>query len=184
MISLATLASLFIHLCFVAVLKITPNKEVPKKATQIEFVVQEKEPALAKMPNEKRKKLVQKKKKLEKQIVQQKKARNNERPEDTRFLSKFNQRVVQEMSAQKSGKFKNTEKNSDKLKGSKSAKKSFKKSVQKLTKGNMPTLRDLKPKMNLAENLGDEGKDNKKGEGERSQTSDYLKDLAKGPQTL
>ena len=185
-IPLSLAGSLFLHLLFVLTIYVTgQNSNVVATPENIEVVMldQEELEALTKKQRQPDKKNLPKEK-LKEQIVQQEKALNKEKPQDTRFLSKFNQRVVRETVAEKTGKFKNTAKNEKKQRGQKNAKKKTSKKSQKFSDGNLPTLADLKPQNNFAEMQGNGGRDFEKGNGEESQSNDYLKDIEKGPQTL
>ncbi len=133
------------------------------------------------------------------QIVEQnEKALNDEIPEDAKFLSKNNQKVVQETKAAKSGKYKNT---NDQHTGPKPT--SQKQMVQvkppqqiKPNKGKtfttqknspvaLPKLVDLKPSFKPGETFTQhQPKIQNAGGAGPSQTDDYLKDVKTGLQTL
>ena len=90
-------------------------------------------------------------KKQKRQIVEQNKKRiNDETPEDSRFLSQHNQKVVEETVAQKHGKFTNQVTPGKNTRGQKTAQN--KKAQAKPTKGNLPTLKQLKPKFSYTPN--------------------------------
>ncbi len=120
------------------------------------------------------------------QVVEQQKQLNQEKDDDSRFLSAFDQKVLKQTRAERSGAYKNTAKGGQPDEGQKDGEKKEKveleKTVQKnREKGDLPDLRDLTPKFAL--NPGpkaivlDEN-------GDPSQNDDYLKDVQSGLQTL
>ncbi len=118
------------------------------------------------------------------QVIEQKKQLNEEKDENTRFLSAFDQKVIKQTRAERSGQFKNTAQGGHKDEGQKDGDKKEKteidKTVKNTEKGEIPDLKDLSPKFAL--NPGPKGLnvDN----GDPSQTDDYLKDVQSGLQTL
>lgn len=186
-IPLSLAGSLLLHLGFMSVVYVASETsfEIKPAPENIEVVMLDSEEVQAlkeKKRNPDKKNLP--KEKLKEQLVQQEKQLNEEKPQDTRFLSKFNQRVIEETVADASGKFKNSAKNEKKQRGQKNAKAKPRKKSSNFTDGNLPTLADLTPKADYAAMKGNEGKDLEKGNGEESQTNDYLKDVEKGPQTV
>jgi TonB family protein len=130
---------------------------------------------------------------IQKQIVEQaEKPINNEKPDDTRFLSAYNQRVEKQTVSHNKGDFKNISKPQAK----KALKVAGERSSEK-TKGaekTKPTLQDLSPEFNpLAIKERQQKKqvktaqgtdiDNSDG-GDVSQTSDYIKDVDEGVETM
>ncbi len=151
----------------------------PVAKIEVEYV----EPEAPQVPGEKSK-VARSKDTLTDQIVEQQKRLNEEKDEDSRFLSAFDQQVLKQTRAERSGQFKNTAKGGHKDEGQKDGDKKEKaevdKRVRKREKGELPDLKDLAPKFAL--NPGPKGLtvDN----GDPSQTDDYLKDVQSGLQTL
>lgn len=125
--------------------------------------------------------------KLRDQIVEQQKQLNDEKPEDSRFLSAFDQKVIQQTRAEKNGKFNNTAQGGKPDEGLKDgdkeshemADKPVKKS--KRDKGELPELAALTPKYSLTPGPKGPTAD---VNGNPSQTDDHLKDVQSGLQTL
>lgn len=118
------------------------------------------------------------------QIVEQQEQLNDETPEDAKFMSAHNQRVVKETRAKDSGDFRNTSGQGENQQPSKQDLSAQQKPTQdkKISRGSLPTLSDLRPKFNPATNR-DVHVDNGTG-GPSSQTNDYLKDTETSLQTL
>lgn len=129
---------------------------------------------------------------LKQQIVEQEKAVNNQKPEDSRFLSAFDQKVEKQTVAANKGQFKNVK---DPVSG-KALKVNGERSAEKQKGGekSKPRLTDLSPEFNpLAikerqqQRQGQVAKggdwENQDG-GETSQTDDYIRDVNRGEQTL
>lgn len=116
-----------------------------------------------------------------KQIVQQEQQVNDEIPEDSKFLSKHNQRVKKQTRAEKTGEFKNTAKPGQKVAGQPDQPKKPKPQQQDKTPGKVKKLSDLIPQYSLTP---DGRKDLNRHVGDPSQTDDYLKDVDKGLQTM
>ncbi len=119
------------------------------------------------------------------QIVEQQKQINDEVDKKTRLLSAFNQKVIQETRAERSGKFTNTASGGKPTEGSKNFKKQANdKSRAKILpsdRGELPALKDLTPKFSLEQGLqGPQADIN----GNPSQSDDYLQDVQPGLQTL
>jgi len=114
------------------------------------------------------------------QVVEQDKQLNDEKPIDSRFLSKFDQVVRKEMRAEKSGAFTNTAIAGVEKAGEKEAPKDKKKSKMR-EKGDLPSLKDLSPQFSMTPK-SKEVVDGKAGD--PSQSDDYLKEVDKGMQTL
>lgn len=114
------------------------------------------------------------------QVVEQEKQINDQKPIDTRFLSKFDQVVKKETRADKTGAFTNAAVEGVQKAGEKEAPKDNKKPLLK-EKGDLPSLKDLVPQFSLNPNAKEvvEGK-----AGDPSQSDDYVKDVEKGMQTL
>jgi TonB family protein len=119
------------------------------------------------------------------QVVEQKDQINKELDPNTRFLSAFNQHIIQQTKADRSGKFSNSAKGGKPDEGVKSEKKEQKKVADHKDipkeKGELPALKDLSPKFTL--NPGPKAPPNDK-QGDPSQSDDYLKDVNTGMQTL
>lgn len=144
------------------------------------------------------------------QIVEQDdKAINDETPEDTKFLSKHNQKIVKETQSAQHGRFKNTNESLGDKKASekKQAKTEVRKqgvesdqnqiadetekSKEVLTadngvpaKGQKPKLKDLLPSFKPAPPPSDSEADTQSGGSGPSATDDSLKNVATGMQTL
>ncbi len=159
-------ASFFIHTIFYTGLDLFSNLN---KVTPVQKINQ---PIEIKIVNsDKNKKM---------QIIEQDKLKLNEEiDKKARFLARHNQKVVRETRAEKTGKFSNTAQTGMRKKGSNTAKK--KKSKQKMLTGKLPTLDKLKPQFSMAPKAENLTVDKV---GMNSQTSDHLKDVNKGLQTL
>lgn len=119
------------------------------------------------------------------QIVDQSKQQiNDEKPEDARFLSRHNQKVIKQTRAAKNGKFTNSAKPGARSSGQKQKPEQKKKVTQRNKgEGSLPKLADLKPQFNP--NPHDHPNEvSDRPPGDPSQTDDYLKDLETGAQTL
>lgn len=113
------------------------------------------------------------------QIVEQKKQINDEVDEKTKFLSQFNQRVVKQTRAMKSGEFRNTTTpgqapNTDSTPSDNTPQ-------QKSKVGELPSLAKLRPQFNPTPRNNDTTPTNP---GQESQSDDYLKDMDRGIQTM
>jgi protein TonB len=124
--------------------------------------------------------------KRQKQIVEQQQRINDEKDLKAHFLSEYDQKVLKETVAERSGKFKNTAKGGAPDEGTKDGEKKEKPEDEKTVKrtrekGELPDLKDLSPKFALIPGpkamVTDEN-------GDPSQTDDYLKDVQSGLQTL
>ncbi len=120
------------------------------------------------------------------QVVEQQKQLNEEKDNDSRFLSAFDQKVLKETRADRSGEFKNTAKGGQPDEGQKDGALKDKVELEKTVKrnrekGDMPDLRDLTPKFAL--NPGPKAITLDEN-GDPSQNDDYLKDVQSGLQTL
>lgn len=135
-------------------------------------------------PPEKPKPVKSKKEAVTDQVVEQQKQVNDEKDENTRFLSAHDQKVLQQTRAERSGQFKNNAQGGHKEEGQKDAEKKeseeLEKSVKNHEKGDMPDLKDLSPKFALTPGPKGLNVDNS----DPSQTDDYLKDVQSGLQTL
>lgn len=115
------------------------------------------------------------------QIVEQEKQINDEIPEDSKYLSKHNQRVKKQTRAAKTGTFKNTSKPGQKVAGQPNAPQKPQPKNKPKNSGKIKKLSDLIPKYSLTP---DGRKDLSAHTGNPSQTNDYLKDVEKGLQTM
>lgn len=118
------------------------------------------------------------------QIVEQDKQLNDEIDKDSRFLSAFNQKVVKQTRADRSGKFNNLAKGAAKTEGAKTGEKKSVVAEQAhptRAPGELPDLKDLKPKFSM--DPGPQGRVSD-DPGTPAQTDDYLKDVQSGLQTL
>ncbi len=125
------------------------------------------------------------------QIVEQnEKSLNDEIPDDAKYLSAHNQRVVKESVAQKAGEFKNTGQKFDSNLGAKTAatppaSKQQKAKMKATSREGLPTLADLRPQFdpNLQRELNPT-KDASQSQAEASRTNDYLKDTPTSLETV
>jgi protein TonB len=108
---------------------------------------------------------------MNRQIVEQKERLNDEVDEKAKYLSAFDQKVLEETQAQKSGQFQNT------AGGGKTPK-----AHKKIEAGELPSLKKLTPSFQSANDSKIEG--NGPTDLAASQTDDHLKGLAPGLQTL
>lgn len=159
-ISLVMHLSAFFGLAIFSNVSFSPKKE----NVEIEFI----------NPNE----LLNKK---NNQIVQQEHQINDEVPEDSKFLSKHNQRVKKQTRADKTGEFKNTAKPGERVAGQQQQPKKPTPPKKKSEVGKIKKLSDLVPNYSLTP---DGRKDLARHVGDPSQTDDYLKDVDKGLQTM
>jgi len=106
------------------------------------------------------------------QIVEQQTQINDEVDEKAKYLSAFDQKVLEQTRAQASGAFKNTAGG-----GKKPEPKN-----EKVEKGELPTLEKLIPSFK-SENISNFDGDGKRQD-EQSQTDDHIKDVKSGLQTL
>ncbi len=118
-------------------------------------------------------------------IVEQKNQLNDEVDPNTKFLSAFNQKVVKQTRAERSGKFTNTAKGGQPDEGQADGDKESEENVAEKPaprkRGELPDLKDLTPKYSL--NPGPKAPSADEN-GDPSQTDDYIKDVNKGMQTL
>lgn len=118
------------------------------------------------------------------QIVEQKQRLNDEVDEKSRFLSAFNQKVVRETRADRSGRFTNTAAGGAKAEGRRDGDKRSQaeaKHPSRRSRGELPDLKDLTPKFALEP--GQQGPPADRP-GDPSRTDDYLKNVKSGLQTL
>lgn len=123
---------------------------------------------------------------LRDQVVEQQKQINDEKDEDSRFLSAFDQKVIKQTRAERAGQFKNTAKGGQPDEGRKDGDKTKRVHDEKAhhakrEKGELPDLKDLTPKFALTP--GPKAKVND-DQGDPSATDDYIKDVETGLQTL
>ena len=207
-LQIALLLSVLVHALTIGIAMVSPSisaRDLAKKDQPVEVELMDAEKMLEKMKQLEKKQVAPSTKG---QIVEQDQRLNDETPEDARFLSKHNQKVIKETQAKDHGKFKNT----DDTSGEKQAKKEAGKVespqdevVEKeteqakspdepakefLTSDNgpsikgKPSLKDLTPSFKPApppvdsENVAVGG-----GEGP-SATDDHLKNVQTGMQTL
>lgn len=176
------LLSLLLHALLSVGFWIVGSQPPPPQVTKIE--VEYTEPPAPETPGEKAKR-TRTKETVTDQIVEQQKRLNDEKDENTRFLSAFDQKVLKQTRADRSGQFKNTAKGGHKDEGQKDGEKTSKvldveKRVRKRENGDLPDLKDLAPKFALTPGPKGLNVDN----GDPSQTDDYLKDVQSGLQTL
>lgn len=120
--------------------------------------------------------------KTQQQIVEQsEKPLNDEVPEDARFLSAHNQRVVKETRAQQIGDFRNSAGMGTTATPSKKPTQK-KQAKNKVSRGTLPTLSDLRPQ--FSPDVSREINPSQGSGGPASQTNDHLKDTAPSLETL
>ncbi len=121
------------------------------------------------------------------QIVDQNVKRlNDEVPEDSKFLSRHNQRVVKQTKARNNGKFKNSaaqgrapvKEREQQAKAQSKIAKSLK------APGGLPSIQDLKPQFDWNKFENKAPKRTVQNAGDPSQSNDYLKDIEEGSQTI
>lgn len=176
------LLSIGLHLLTVVTINHTPApKPIPQKTkVEVEYLQPEE---LTPPPQ---KKIARVKQAMPDQVVEQQKQVNQEKDQDSRFLSAFNQKVIKQTRAEHSGKFKNTPKGGKPDEGQKDGEKKPDVEKEKTAKknhekGELPDLKDLTPKFAL--NPGPKAAPNQEN-GDPSQSDDYLKDVQSGLQTL
>lgn len=170
--------SLLVHFSVFIVLKFAPApSQKDQVAVEVEYVTPDE---LAPDPSAEKIKV---KKKVQEQIVEQQKRLNDERDENARFLSAFDQVVQKQTRAERSGKFINTAQGGQPEEGEKDGdKKSKAKDESKpREKGEIADLKDLIPK--YSPTPGPKGTKFDES-GNPSQTDDYLKDVNTGMQTM
>lgn len=161
--------SFLLHLSFVtgvSFFDVTPP--VKNQVVEIEYI----EPAQLKSTL----------KESQKQIVEQQKHINDETPEDTKYLSQFNQTVKEETRAEKVGEFKNTAQSGVQKAGQPQAqqKQAQSERPKPKAKGDLPSLKNLMPQYSITPTA----QNSESGEaGNPSQTDDHL-DVKSGVQTL
>ncbi|MEO0335936.1 MAG: energy transducer TonB [Pseudomonadota bacterium] len=170
------LLSLLTHVVVYTLINIARQKPKPPiaKVVEVEYI----SPAPSKKKGDKQKNVI----KRRKQIVTQEKRINEEKPDDARFLSKFNQRVKKQTRAAKSGAFNNSAKPGQQVAGQDKKpqpKPTPKKNMEK-GPGKIKKLSQLVPQYSLTP---DARKDLARHVGNPSQTDDYLKDVETGLQT-
>lgn len=171
------LLSLLTHVVVYTLINFSKEKRQPPiaEAVEVEFV----SPSPEKRVGEKQKKVLKK----NKQIVTQEKQINEEKPDEEKFLSKFNQRVKKQTQAAKTGEFNNSAKPGQQVAGQNhTPQPKPQPPKQKLEKGpgKIEKLSQLVPQYSLTPNAR---KDLARHVGNPSQTDDYLKDVETGLQT-
>jgi protein TonB len=181
------LLSLFVHAAVLLVFFVVPavQKAVKPETVQVEYLPADE---LAPPTAEEHPKRKTKSEKLRDQIVEQQKQLNDETPEDSRFLSAFNQKVVKQTRAELNDKFNNTAQGGQPDEGQKDGEKNADDKTAKTERhkrnreaGELPDLRDLMPKYSLTPGPKAPKMDEN---GNPSATDDHLKDVQSGLQTL
>lgn len=175
--------SLLLHLVTYISLSISRLQTPERKPDLVEVEYQT--PEEAKEQAQKREQLKRKREAPREQIVEQQKQLNDEK-NDSRFLSAFNQKVIQETRADRSGAFKNTAQGGQPDEGQKDGEKKDTETPEKQVRknkesGELPDLKDLSPKFSLSPGPKAPKQDEN---GDPSQTDDYIKDVKSGLQTL
>jgi TonB family protein len=172
------LLSLLVHVAVYTILNIAKQKKKPVIAKTVEVEYISPQPTKT-TEGDRQKKAIKRKK----QIVTQEKRINDEKPEDTKFLSKFDQRVKKQTRAAKSGEFRNTAKPGEQISGQNEKKVADKTPAKKKLEkgpGKIKKLSQLVPQYSLTP---DARKDLARHVGDPSQRDDYLKDVETGLQT-
>lgn len=182
------LISLFVHFTVLLVFYVVPAFKPAAKPepVQVEYIpADELTPPSEDAQNANRK---HRPDKLQDQIVEQQKQLNDEVPEDSRFLSAFNQKVVKQTRAERNDKFNNTAQGGQPDEGSKEGEKDAQAKVDEPERnkrdrqaGELPALKDLMPKFALTPGPKAPKMDEN---GNPSATDDHLKDVQNGLQTL
>ncbi len=182
------LVSVIAHLSLLLVFYVLPSfQPTPKpEPVQVEYIPADELTPPDEAPGEPVKK--QKRDKLRDQIVEQQKQLNDETPDNSRFLSAFNQVVQQQTKAERNDKFNNTAMGGQPDEGSKEGEKDSAAKVDKPERnkrdreaGELPSLKDLMPKYSLTAGPKAPKMDE---DGNPSATDDHLKDVKNGLQTL
>ena len=162
----------------------TPTKEV------VEIEYRGEEPAELTPPEEQNEDVQRVKREERDQIVEQQKRLNDEKDENTKFLSAFDQVVQKQTRAQENGAFNNTAKGGQIDEGVKDGEKKEEMETERReaqdmeadeTPGELPSLKSLIPKFALTP--GPKGPKMDEN-GEVSQTDDHIKNVETGMQTL
>jgi protein TonB len=183
------LLSLLFHAGLFLFLMLTDKPTPPPKkdVVEVEYLPSEE---LTPAPEEVEQGVQKKKKEQEHdQIVEQKKQINDETPDDSKYLSAFNQVVEKQTRAEKIDKFNNTAKGGQPEEGVKDGekKREMEKERSKPEKivhrapGELPTLKDLTPKFALTP--GPQGPKMDE-QGEASATDDHITNVQTGMQTM
>jgi protein TonB len=116
------------------------------------------------------------------QIVEQSENQfNDETPEETKYLSRYNQKVIKETRAQNHGDFKNTAYSGDN-KSAKVAKAEKKRASKKADDGTLPSLSAFTPKPQFTPNYDNDSSSGSRGPA--SATNDHLKHLPVSIETM
>jgi len=181
------LLSLFTHLALFMIFSLVPAYKAPLKPEQVEVEYRQADELIPPVEDNTpgRKKVAHK---LQDQIVEQQKQLNDETPEDSRFLSAFNQKVVKQTRAERNAAFNNTAQGGQPDEGFKDGEKDQEVMVEKVERnkrqkeaGELPELKDLAPKYALTPGPKAPAMDEN---GNPSATDDHLKDVQSGLQTL
>ncbi len=160
-----------------------PNTITKKDVVEVEYL-----PAEELTPPAEDTNVVAPKKKDNNQIVEQDKQLNDEKPEDSKFLSAFDQKVIKQTVAAETGKFTNEAKGGAPDEGVKDGekKKELETERSKADKnaqrepGELPALKDLTPKFSLSP--GPKGPTDENGD--PSKTDDHIENVNTGMQTM
>lgn len=182
------LLSLFIHVSLFIFLMLTDMPAPPPKKDVVEVEYLPAPMDELTPPAEEVEEGVQKKKeKQNDQIVEQKKQINDEKPDESKFLSAFNQTVEKQTRAEKVAQFNNSAKGGQPEEGvkdgekKKDMEKERSKAVVKRAAGDLPTLKELTPKFALTP--GPQGPKMDEN-GEVSATDDHIENVQTGMQTM
>ncbi len=162
----ALFLSLLLHLSVFTGLSLSDIPDFLKKEERVEIVVLDQRQA----------------EKMMRIVEQNEKPLNDEVPEDAKFLSAHNQRVVKETRAQNHGDFKNSAGRGDQGRAQEQKVANRKSGRKILNKGTIPSLADLRPKYDFSKKVEDTPASHNSGEA--SQTNDYLKDTPPSLETV
>lgn len=186
-IAVFLLLSFFAHIATFLVFTLIPAYHEPLKpdTVQVEYLPADELTPADENP-EPRKRVTHDK--LRDQIVEQQKQLNDEVPEDSRFLSAFNQKVIKQTRALRNDAFNNTVQGGQPEEGQKDGEKEQDAKVEKAERnkrdkdaGELPDLKDLIPKYSLTPGPKAPAMEEN---GNPSATDDHLKDVQSGLQTL
>lgn len=133
-------------------------------------------------PEEQKKVQSREKENLRQVVEQDTKPLNDEAPEDSRFLSRFNQRVEKETKASHHGDFTNAGKRGERTQGQQNAQKTKPKKETAQDDGTLPSLKDLSPSFSMTPKA-DAVKEVDQ-QGLASQTNDHLEGVEQGMETI
>jgi protein TonB len=167
-IALFIFLSLLIHLSLgTGLLKFSSPKTAKKQIVEIEYIQKPEGSKAVEQPQA--------------QIVEQERRVNEETPEKSKYLSKYDQTVKEETRALKTGEFRNAAKAGVQKIPAPRKTPPKEPTPRKLAKGELPSLKNLVPELTATP----KAQQQEEGQaGDPSQTDDHLKDTKTGIQTL